>query len=471
MKTAFVFGLCYAADAAPSADLRRARTKVPRKEYKAAAGASTAAVLNSHLQGQFASLKPCTEWTVSELQELQASLWSQRSTELAAVYEGSSDRRSLSQESLAALQEQWSSMNALAARADADTQRAHRDGHCHEAVMWLVHHLDEDARQEVATSKRLVPSLPVSVAPCNSEHHPTLCSAVEDQHTCMYCHSTDEGSGQDVPIPDHQPGKTDTFPVFPKRWVAQVSGWAYYNNNGTDPPQDGSIYNQTMTMKYIYDWPNNRVRQDTEYNSSTPSRSGITWFNGTNQKWYIVEKSIVPLCIVMPPPILTIDRPDWVLAAAREMPGNGTYVGQEDSDSGPVDHWRGTFYRENPEGMHSNASFDIWLDRGTSHIKKLVGRCDPPDQQEGSPTLAMAYYDSFEEVAPDDSLDEYFDGDAELMKSTKHCIPVTPGLSSQVAWRAPGIPQAIAPLHTMEAMQEVIPRVLEEYGFDPSLVI
>ena len=33
----------------------------------------------------------------------------------------------------------------------------------------------------------------------------------------------DEGSGQDTPIPDHMPGHTDTFPVFPKRWVAQVS--------------------------------------------------------------------------------------------------------------------------------------------------------------------------------------------------------------------------------------------------------
>merc|ERR1712232_1414830 len=131
------------------------------------------------------------------------------------------------------------------------------------------------------------------------------------------------------------------------------------------------------------------MRQDTEYNSTKPSRSGVTWFNGTTRTWYIIEHFellwwTLPLCIKMPPPIVTIQRPDWVMAAEREMPGNGTYVGREHTSTGDLDHWRGTFYRRNPYGMKSNASFDIWLEPNTSHIKKLEGRCDPPDQQEGS---------------------------------------------------------------------------------------
>merc|ERR1712151_1 len=151
------------------------------------------------------------------------------------------------------------------------------------------------------------------------------------------------------------------------------------------------------------------------------------------------------------------------MSASREMPGNGTYVGREALDGATADHWRGTFYRENPIGMKSNASFDIWFEPNTSHIKKLVGKCDPPDQQEGSPTLAEANYDSFEEVPPDDSMDQYFDEDEALKKGTRFCIPITPHLNSQVTWRAPGIPAIIPPLHTIEDVRRVIPRILNGY--------
>ena len=35
----------------------------------------------------------------------------------------------------------WESLNAK-----AELARMHRDGHCHEAVMWYVHHLPESMK-------------------------------------------------------------------------------------------------------------------------------------------------------------------------------------------------------------------------------------------------------------------------------------------------------------------------------------
>merc|ERR1712217_893115 len=97
---------------------------------------------------------------------------------------------------------------------------------------------------------------------------------------------------------------------------------------------------------------------------------------------------------------------------------------------------------------------------------KLVGKCDPPDQQEGSPTLAEANYESFEEVKPGDSMDQYFDDDKALTRGTKFCIPITPHLSSQVMWRAPGIPAMIPPLHIIQDVKKALPEILKEYGAD-----
>merc|ERR1712050_776839 len=114
------------------------------------------------------------------------------------------------------------------------------------------------------------------------------------------------------------------------------------------------------------------------------------------------------------------------------------------------------FYRENPVGMKSNASFDIWLDPATAHIKKLVGRCDPPDAREGSPTEAVANYDSFEEVVASDSMDQYFDGDHELTRALRFCIPLTPHISG-VGFSAPGIPSLIPPLASLKEVQAILP--------------
>ena len=50
------------------------------------------------------------------------------------------------------------SLNAVVAR-DSEAVRKHRDGHCHEGVMWYVHHLPESLK-EIITDKASLPLLP-----------------------------------------------------------------------------------------------------------------------------------------------------------------------------------------------------------------------------------------------------------------------------------------------------------------------
>merc|ERR1712195_466575 len=58
------------------------------------------------------------------------------------------------QSDVAAMSKQWEELNAEAAK-DPELARMHRDGHCHEAVMWYVHHLPESVRAELKDKAEL----------------------------------------------------------------------------------------------------------------------------------------------------------------------------------------------------------------------------------------------------------------------------------------------------------------------------
>lgn len=75
----------------------------------------------------------------------------------------------------------------------------HRDGHCHEAVMWYVHHLTEDVKQLIGQSRIMVPQLAVSRHDCPEDadnDHKKVCSSYDYQVSCFDCHSNT--------LPDHK---------------------------------------------------------------------------------------------------------------------------------------------------------------------------------------------------------------------------------------------------------------------------
>lgn len=128
-------------DQSSSRDLERAREKVPRAAYKGDSFSSMADTLNRWLLVHAPNSKNCDAWTVDELQKLQVQLFALRDPQLNGVYRESWDNRRLRSE-LLELRSEWEDLNTLA-RESPTLMRIHRDGHCHEAVMWYVHHLPE----------------------------------------------------------------------------------------------------------------------------------------------------------------------------------------------------------------------------------------------------------------------------------------------------------------------------------------
>merc|ERR1719163_486660 len=106
MKALLVCGFAAIGLGLDPRDLQRARTKVPRAQWKGEAFDSMSQVLNGHLKKMFPKTKPCSEWSAKELQDYQEMLYAHKHADLDSIYSGSSDNRRLRHDSLAAHKEQ-----------------------------------------------------------------------------------------------------------------------------------------------------------------------------------------------------------------------------------------------------------------------------------------------------------------------------------------------------------------------------
>lgn len=197
-------------------DLQRARAKVPRTEWKGSTPALLGEALNGHLNKMFPNTRACEDWTAEELQSYQTKLYSYRHAEFDSIYSSTSDNRRMRHDSLDGHQQQWSNLNDLVSRNE-HLKEMHRDGHCHEAVMWLVHHVPA-AEQQTVFARQAAPLLPLKQHNCGAnatENEMEVCKAYEGMRSCADCHS---GSGiimQDYSDPD---GVIPEDPKYP--------GWA-----------------------------------------------------------------------------------------------------------------------------------------------------------------------------------------------------------------------------------------------------
>jgi hypothetical protein len=167
--------------AADVRDLQRARMKVPRAAWK---GSNTGDVLNGHLKKMFPHTKPCEFWTAKELQSYQEKIYSFKHSEFDKIYQGTSDNRRMVFKSLEDHQSHWAKINS-AAEASPHLKEMHRDGHCHEAVMWLIHHVPAPDQHSVF-AKTAVPLLPTKKHTCESGD---VCESYKSHVTCAECHS------------------------------------------------------------------------------------------------------------------------------------------------------------------------------------------------------------------------------------------------------------------------------------------
>jgi len=174
---------------ATAADLKRARAKVPRSSHKGSTFSNMSAKLNGFLKG-YPKTKECHEWTAKELQQFQTMMLMMRSPEMDDVYRTSVDRRTLRGDEQAH-GERWERLSRMASQFGKDYETIHRDGHCHEAVMWFVHHISEPVRQKLA-ALLAVPLLPYNKHECATEFitdgQKSLCDEYLAQVSCQDCH-------------------------------------------------------------------------------------------------------------------------------------------------------------------------------------------------------------------------------------------------------------------------------------------
>jgi hypothetical protein len=176
-------------------DLRRARSKVPRATHKGDDFKSMSEKLNSIIK-QYGNTKECAEWTAVELQRFQLIMMLLKAPELDELYQDGNDRRAMRGDE-DAHGKRWEELLNLAKKLGDKHEEIHRDGHCHEAVMWFAHHLPEDLRQDIA-NRMAVPLLPYI------KHAAPGFAASADEHrihdeylaqvTCQDCH-------QDADVP------------------------------------------------------------------------------------------------------------------------------------------------------------------------------------------------------------------------------------------------------------------------------
>lgn len=173
-------------------DLRRARSKVPRDTHKGTDFSSMSEKLNSFIK-QYGNAKECSEFAAEELQRFQLIMMLLRAPELDAIYQDGSDRRALRGDE-DAHGKRWEELLNVAKKLGGRYQEMHRDGHCHEAVMWFAHHMPEDLRRDIA-QRMAIPLLPYQkhYAPeafASSDEH-AIHSEYLNQVSCQDCH-TDE---------------------------------------------------------------------------------------------------------------------------------------------------------------------------------------------------------------------------------------------------------------------------------------
>jgi len=177
---------------AEASDLRRSRTKVPRSSHKGSSFQHMAETLNGFVR-QYGNAKECTDWTTEELQRFQGLMLMLRSTQLNELYMSADDTRALRGDEDEHGQ-RWEKLNSLAQTIEG-AMEVQRDGHCHEAVMWFVHHVPETIRNTLAQTMAL-PLLPYTQHNNCGNHE--VCDEYFKQVSCQDCHQ--DGSVDDITV-------------------------------------------------------------------------------------------------------------------------------------------------------------------------------------------------------------------------------------------------------------------------------
>merc|ERR1719311_723182 len=185
------------AGAVPSTDVIRARTRKPGDAYRAPSLDRANAALNAHLEAKSLRTQACEKLSLPELRATMKAIFLLGDDALKTIY-APEDGRAPRFSSVAELEAHWEKLE----NAGADSDVRVRDGHCHEAVMWYVHHLSEDGQAAFGSNASLsLPLLPLADhtgRADGSAAHTAYSSSV----TCQKCHV---GGIDNLGVPEAKP--------------------------------------------------------------------------------------------------------------------------------------------------------------------------------------------------------------------------------------------------------------------------
>mmetsp|Transcript_64313 Transcript_64313/g.178044 ORF Transcript_64313/g.178044 Transcript_64313/m.178044 type:complete len:475 (+) Transcript_64313:73-1497(+) len=176
VKTTTLLGLIAVGTAsAKLTDTERARAKVPGSHVQGDGIKEIRQKLNAALEGVVEGvadkLVPCENMTLTEVHDVLEVLHGARDHALELIYQDTDDSRRLAANGvhthkLDTMQTQWQREKTV---VDANPQLhdVARDGKCHDAVMWFIHHVPDERKTELFESGSLesMPKLPASELP------------------------------------------------------------------------------------------------------------------------------------------------------------------------------------------------------------------------------------------------------------------------------------------------------------------
>ena len=109
------------------------------------------------------------------------------------IYRSADDNRQMLA-TIEDMQATWEKLNDAA--HESGLADMHRDGHCHEAVMWFTHHLQEDAKKLLRQQGVVLPLLSHARHECppvpngaSAEAHTAVCAGYDYKVSCSDCHA------------------------------------------------------------------------------------------------------------------------------------------------------------------------------------------------------------------------------------------------------------------------------------------
>jgi hypothetical protein len=175
-------------------DIHRAVEQVPRPHFKGKDSLADAnKVLNQHLKNMaHLQTRPCETFEAKELQQVSALLYSESNPTMLKVYSDAGDNRRQTFGSEDDMNADFSRLNK-AIEGRNDLHNVYRDGLCHRAVMWFVHHLPKETQAEFAQLGIDMPLLPISThTTAKPDKKDAAAQAVhksyKDSITCQKCH-------------------------------------------------------------------------------------------------------------------------------------------------------------------------------------------------------------------------------------------------------------------------------------------